>query len=365
MQAVVKINAKAGAAGTTVTEVPKPEPGPGEVRVRVQAAAICGSDRHIFHWDPSVRHMIHPPRVYGHEFCGEIDVVGPKPGRDDLQPGDYVSAEMHVTCGRCTPCRSGQAHVCERTQIIGFHHDGTFAEYVIVPARNVVRLPRDVVPLKIGAFLDALGNAVHTVQDHPLVDARVAVLGYGPIGAMAAAIAEHQDAGHIYILDVSERAIEQAEQWRADLGASGVTVLRTGGEFSGEATRRILEETDGGVDLVLEMSGAAAAINQGLEIARGGGSLSMLGIPSNEGITIERFARNFVFKGLSMQAITGRRMFSTWEKMLALLADGLQVGSLVSHEYQGLEEFTNGMNAFDAHEALKVVFYPHGENGHA
>ncbi|MCK5438551.1 MAG: alcohol dehydrogenase catalytic domain-containing protein, partial [Gemmatimonadetes bacterium] len=196
MQAVVKINAKAGAAGTTVTDVPIPEPGVGEVRVRVQAAAICGSDRHIYHWDPSVRHMIHPPRVYGHEFCGEIDVVGPEPGRDDLQPGDYVSAEMHVTCGRCTPCRSGQAHVCNRTEIIGFHHDGTFAEYVIVPARNVIPLSREVVPLKIGAFLDALGNAVHTVQDHRLTDARVAVLGYGPIGAMAAAIAEHQGAGH-------------------------------------------------------------------------------------------------------------------------------------------------------------------------
>jgi len=365
MQAVVKINATAGAAGTTVTDVPTPEPGVGEVRVRVQAAAICGSDRHIYHWDPSVRHMIHPPRVYGHEFCGEIDVVGPEPGRDDLQPGDYVSAEMHVTCGRCTPCRSGQAHVCKRTEIIGFHHDGTFAEYVIVPARNVIRLPREIVPLKIGAFLDALGNAVHTVQDHRLTDARVAVLGYGPIGAMAAAIAEHQNAGHIYILDVSELAIAQAERWRADRGAPGVTVLRTGGDLTVEATRRILEETDGGVDLVLEMSGAESAINQGLEIARGGASLSMLGIPSKEAITIEHFTRHLVFKGLSIHGITGRRLFSTWDKMLALLADGLQVDSLVSHEYQGLDEFTNGMDAFDTHEALKVVFYPHGKNGHA
>jgi threonine 3-dehydrogenase len=365
MRAVVKINAKAGAAGTTVTDVPTPEPGIGEVRVRVQAAAICGSDRHIYHWDPSVRHMIHPPRVYGHEFCGEIDMVGPEPGRDDLQPGDYVSAEMHVTCGVCTPCRSGQAHVCKRTEIIGFHHDGTFAEYVIVPARNIILLPREVVPLKIGAFLDALGNAVHTVEDHRLTDTRVAVLGYGPIGAMAVAIAEHQGAGHIYILDVSERAITQAERWHVDHGGTGVTVLRTGGDLTAEATRRILEETDGGVDLVLEMSGAESAINQGLEIARGGASLSMLGIPSQEAVTIEHFTRHLVFKGLSIRGITGRRLFSTWEKMLTLLADGLEVGSLVSHEYQGLDEFTSGMDAFDTHEALKVVFYPHGENGHA
>jgi threonine 3-dehydrogenase len=363
MQAVVKINDQAGPAGTALREVPVPEPAPGEARLRVRATAICGSDRHIWHWDPSVRHLIKPPRVYGHEFCGEIDAVGPEAGRHDLSPGQYVSAEMHVTCGKCDRCLAGQGHICRNTRIIGFHQDGAFAEYVIVPARNVVRLDREVVPLRVGAFLDALGNAVHTVQDHDLEGARLAILGYGPIGAMAAAIAHHGKAERIYILDVSDRAIEQAGRWKAQRGAETVTILRTGPGNAAEVTQRILDETGGGVDLVLEMSGAGAAINQALRIARNGGTISMLGIPSREAVTIERFARDFIFKGLSLHAIIGRRMFSTWDRMLELLAEGLDVASLVSHEYPGLESFADGMQAFDAHEALKVVFYPRGGDG--
>ena len=363
MQAVVKINDQGGEAGTAVREVPVPDPGPGEARLEVLATAICGSDRHIWHWDPSVRHMIRPPRIYGHEFCGRVDAVGRGGAETGLSSGDYVSAEMHVTCGTCDRCRAGQGHICRNTEIIGFHHDGAFAEYVIVPVRNVVRLDPKTVPLKVGAFLDALGNAVHTVQDHDLEGLRVAILGYGPIGAMAAAIAEHERARRIYIIDVNDRAIEQAESWRRARNADTITVLKTGSGTAAEVSQRILDETDGGVDLVLEMSGAGAAINQGFRIARMGGTLSMLGIPSREAVTIEHFARDFIFKGLSLHAIIGRRMFSTWERMLELLADGLDVASLVSHEYRGLEEFADGMLAFDTHEALKVVFYPNGSSG--
>lgn len=361
MRAVVKIDEREGPEGTEVRDVPLPEPGPGETRLKVRAAAICGSDRHIWHWDPSVRHLIVPPRVYGHEFCGEVDAVGPAPGRTDLVEGLYASAEMHVTCGTCSQCRTAQGHVCRNTEIVGFHRDGAFAEYVVVPTRNVVPLDRDVVPLKVGAFLDALGNAVHTVQDHDLTGARVAILGYGPIGAMAAAIADHERASKVYVLDVSEKSVARAERWKARRGASAVTVLQTGEDRAAEVEARIMDETHGGVDLVLEMSGAQAAINQGLRIARMGGTLSLLGIPSRRAITIDNFAEDLIFKGLSLHAIIGRRLFSTWERMLDLLASGLDVAPLVSHEYPGLERFADGMNAFDTHEALKVVFYPHGE----
>lgn len=360
MKAVVKLDARPGPEGTAVREVPTPVPGKGQVRLRVRAAAICGSDRHIWHWDPSVRHLVRPPRIYGHEFCGEVDLLGPDTGRADLTPGDYVSAEMHVVCGICRQCRAGQGHICRNTRILGFHDDGSFAEFVVVPAGNVIRLDPGVVPLKVGAFLDALGNAVHTVQDHDLEGARIAVLGYGPIGAMATAIAHHQRAERIYVLDVSRQAIDQAEAWRARKGDPSITVLETGGKLTAGVDERILDETEGGVDLVLEMSGAESAINQGLRIARMGGTLSMLGIPGREAITIRDFARDFIFKGLKLQAIIGRRMFSTWERMLELLADGLDVAPLVSHEYASLDAFEEGMRAFDAHEALKVVFYPHG-----
>jgi threonine 3-dehydrogenase len=363
MQAVVKVDEQGGPAGTEVREVTVPEPGAGEVRLKVRATAICGSDRHIYHWDPTVREMIVPPRIYGHEFCGEIDAVGRSPGRDDLHEGDYASAEMHVTCGVCAQCKAGQGHVCRNTRIIGFHEDGSFADYVIVPARNVVPLDRAVVPLEVGAFLDALGNAVHTVQDHDLGGATVAITGYGPIGAMAAAIAHHERAERIYVIDVSENAIAQAEKWRRTRKADNVTILRTGAKEAAAVEERILDETGSGVDLVLEMSGAQAAINQALRIARMGGAVSLLGIPTKEAVTIERFARDLIFKGLTLQAIIGRRIFSTWDRMLELLAEGLDLRSLVSHEYDGLGAFIEGMEAFDAHEALKVVFYPHGKNG--
>ncbi len=362
MEAVIKIDERDGAAGTEVREAPVPDPGPGEARLRVRAAAICGSDRHIYHWDPSVRHLIVPPRIYGHEFCGEVDELGSRPGRDDLEEGDYVSAEMHVTCGECRACRAGRGHVCERTEIIGFHRDGSFAEHVIVPARNVVKLDPAVVPLRVGAFLDALGNAVHTVQDHDLEGSAVAILGYGPIGAMAAAIVHHQRADRLYLLDVSEPALAQAEAWKRHAGADRATVLRTDGEHAARATERIVDETGGGVDLVLEMSGAEPAINQGLRVARMGGTVSLLGIPSRDAVTIERYSRDLILKGLSLHAIIGRRIFSTWERMLELLAQGLDVAPLVSHEYDGLGHFVEGMEAFDRHEALKVVFYPAGRN---
>ncbi len=361
MEAVVKTDDSAGPEGTAVRRVERPEPGPGEVRLRVLATALCGSDRHIYHWDPSVRRMIRPPRVYGHEFCGEIDAIGPSPGRDDLVEGAYASAEMHVTCGTCRQCRTGQAHVCRHTEIIGFHRNGSFAEDVIVPARNVVLLDREVVPVRVGAFLDALGNAVHTVQDHDLTGIAVAVMGYGPIGAMAAAIAHHERASRVYVLDVSQHALEHARRWREAKGAEEIVVLETGGEAGEEATRRIIEETDGGVDVVLEMSGAESAINQGLRIARMGGAMSQLGLPRSESVTIERFAGDFIFKGLTLQAIIGRRIFSTWERMIELLSSGLDVESLVTHEYQGLDRFVEGMETFDSHQALKVVFYPNGD----
>jgi threonine 3-dehydrogenase len=357
------VDERDGPAGTEVREVAVPEPGEGEVRLKVRATAICGSDRHIYHWDPTVREMVVPPRIYGHEFCGEIDAVGAAAGRADLREGDYASAEMHITCGACRQCLAGDGHVCRHTRIIGFHSDGSFADYVIVPARNVVRLDREVVPLSVGAFLDALGNAVHTVQDHDLAGLSVAVMGYGPIGAMAAAIAHHEGAERIYVVDVSPQAIRQAERWRAAVGADNVTVLRTGRNESVAVDERIRDETGGGVDLVLEMSGAEAAINQALRVARMGGAVSLLGIPTNEKVTIERFAGDLIFKGLRLQAIIGRRIFSTWDRMLELLADGLDLRSLVSREYDGLDAFIEGMEAFDAHEALKVVFYPHGKNG--
>jgi threonine 3-dehydrogenase len=360
MRAVVKTAPLPGAAGTEVRDVTVPGIGPDEVLLRVRATSICGSDRHIFHWDPPIRKTVRPPRVYGHEFCGEVVEIGREARRPDLRPGDPASAEMHVTCGTCRLCRTGRAHVCPRTRILGFHADGCFAEYVKVPAGNVIRLDPAVVPLRVGSFLDALGNAVHTVEDEQLGGARVAVLGYGPIGAMAAALARHLAAAEIYVLDVSDRALDQARAWAARVDAPHVRPLSTAGEAAAATVAEVLERTGGGVDLVLEMSGAEPAINLGLRLLRHGGRMNLLGIPSRKSVTFEDYTHDLIFKGVTLNAIIGRRMFSTWDRMLDLLASGLDVEFVVSHEFPSLDRFLEGMDLFDRHEALKVVFYPDG-----
>jgi threonine 3-dehydrogenase len=361
MTAVVKTRGEADEAGTAVQEVDVPRIGPDEVLLRVRATSICGSDRHIFHWDPPIRKTVTPPRIYGHEFCGEVVEVGRGAERPDLSVGDAASAEMHVACGTCYLCRTGQGHICARTKILGFHEDGCFAEYVKVPATNVIKLDRGVVPLKVGAFLDALGNAVHTLEDERVSGERVAILGYGPIGAMAAAIAQHMAAAEIYVLDVSDAALGQARAWAESKGAANVRVLSTADGAEPRAVEEILDRTGGGVDLALEMSGAAAAINTGLRILRNGGHMPLLGIPSRREVTLNDYTHDLIFKGVTLKAIIGRRMYSTWHRMLALLASGLDVSGIVSRELPSLQHFFEGMRAFDSHEALKVVFYPDGK----
>ncbi|MBA2565503.1 MAG: alcohol dehydrogenase catalytic domain-containing protein [Gemmatimonadetes bacterium] len=361
MRAVVKVDESPGEAGTAVTDRALPEIGPDEVLLRVRATSICGSDRHIFHWDPPIRKTIQPPRVYGHEFCGEVAEVGRNASRPDLRPGDAASAEMHVTCGTCYLCRTGRGHVCARTKILGFHEDGCFAEYVKVPAGNVIRLDTAIAPLRVGAFLDALGNAVHTIEDERISGDRVAILGYGPIGAMAAALAHHLSAAEIYVLDVSDRALAQARAWAESKAATNVRVLSTSGEAAASALQEVLERTGGGVDLVLEMSGAESAINMGLKMLRHGGRMSLLGIPSRRELTLADYTHDLIFKGVTLNAIIGRRMFSTWHRMLSLLESGLDVGFVVTREFPSLDHFHEGMALFDSHEALKVVFYPDGK----
>lgn len=361
MTAVVKTAAKPGPAGTAILEIDVPRIGPEEVLLRVRATSICGTDRHIYHWDPPIRKTFLPPRVYGHEFCGEIADVGRNAGRPDLQPGDAASAEMHVVCGTCYPCRTGQGHICARTKILGFHDDGCFADYVKVPAGNVIKLDPAVVPLKVGAFLDALGNAVHTIEDERVAGERVAILGYGPIGAMAAALCHHMAAAEIYVLDVSPAALRQARDWAAAKGAANVRVLATSDAELPHTLEEVQDRTRGGVDLVLEMSGAAVAINAGLKMLRNGGHMSLLGIPSRKEVVLGDYTHDLIFKGLTLKAIIGRRMFSTWHRMLALLESGLDVSGIVSREFPSLEDFMDGMALFDSHEALKVVFYPDGK----
>ena len=356
----VMIHRKEKGAITYTDDVPIPEPGPGEVLIKVKAAAICGSDRHLYNWDPSTHTWVEPPRVIGHEFCGEIAETGPD-CPIALRVGDYVSAEMHEVCGRCQQCRTGNKHICQNTIIYGYQKDGCFAEYVKVPAYNVIPLPGDAVPVKVGAFLDALGNAVHVTQKVKVAGRSVLVTGYGPIGAMTASLAHFLGASAVFISDVGPYQLEHARTW-----ARGATEQRPGakirifdvGQGGDEAVEEIvLRETDGGADVVFEMSGAEPAINDGLRVLKNGGELVLLGIPGKKDITIRDYGKNVIFKGLTIHSVIGRQMYGTWYEMIDLLKAGLDVEHVVTEEFP-LSEFTQAIETFDSGQSLKVVMYP-------
>lgn len=360
MQAVVKTRPEKGAMEFT-EDVPTPTPRPHEVVVRVTSTAICGTDKHIHGWDPSIAGAMKPPVIPGHEFCGDIVELGKDAAalNGELKVGDYVSSEMHVVCGHCYQCRTGQGHICSNTKIYGIHENGSFAQFVRVPASNIVKLSHDYVPKKIGAFLDALGNAVHMTGEVDMSGRTVAILGYGPIGAMAAAIAEFSGASRIYVTDVSEFCIGRAQQWRAALGhrQRAVSVYDVRGDGRRAALEDIRRDSSGGVDIVLEMSGAPTAVNDSLRLARNGGTVLLLGIPKDKSVTIEDYRSDLIFKGLVVRAIIGRKMFETWYRMLALLKAGLKLDHVVTGEFP-LSRFSEAMDQFSRGQALKVILYP-------
>jgi len=359
MTAVVKAKPGPGPSATEIRQVPVPQPGQAEVLLKVLATAVCGTDKHIYQWDPSMSGIVQPPRIYGHEFCGEIVAFGPGGKRPHLEIGMYASAEMHVTCGHCRPCRTGQRHICENTRILGVHGDGCFAQYVVVPAYNVVPLDREAVPIRVGAFLDALGNAVHTTQVADLSGRSVAVLGYGPIGAMCAEIARVSGASHIAITEVNAQAAAHAREWARSRGLPHVSVIELG--RTKDPVGSLRDATGGGADVVLELSGAESSINLGLAAARRGATISLLGLPREKSVTIHDYTNDFIFKGLVLHAVIGRRIFETWIKMLDLLRAGLSVEHLVTNEFEGLEDFHEAMALLDDRRAMKVVFYPNGK----
>ena len=342
MQAVVKTKA---APGIELREVPIPAPGPGEVLVRVEAASVCGTDLHIYNWDPWAKGRVHPPLIPGHEFCGAVAGVGR--GVTQVCEGDLVSAEMHVACGKCLQCRTGLAHVCQHVRILGVDADGAFASYAIIPESNIWKLSPSI-PHDYATLLDPLGNAVHTVLAGPIAAKTVAVTGCGAIGLFSIAVAKACGAARIYAIEINAHRRQVAAEMGADLVLDPT---------SDHAETRILEATGGtGVDVLLEMSGNPEAIRLGFALLRTGGRASLLGIPSRP-FELD-FARDIIFKGALVQGINGRRMFETWFQMEALLAAGkLNLEPVITHRLK-LSEFKKAMELLQSGEAIKVVMRP-------
>lgn len=314
------------ASGLDLVETERPVPGPHDVLIRVRKSAICGTDVHIYNWDAWAARTLPVPLTIGHEFVGTVAEVGREV--EGLAPGTRVSAEGHITCGRCRNCRTGRAHICASTVGLGVQRPGCFAEYVVLPARNVFVVP-ETIPDRVAAFLDPLGNAVHTALSFDLAGEDVLVTGAGPIGVMAAAIARHVGARRVVVTDVNDARLDLARKAGAD---RAVNVARD--SLAGVLPALGIRE---GFDVVLEMSGQPAAIAQALEAVRPGARLALLGIASG---AVELPWNTIVLKGLVLKGIYGREIFETWYKMTALLESGLDVSPVITHElpYTSYEE---------------------------
>ena len=342
MQAIVKPEPK---AGIEVREVPLPAFGHSDVLVKVEAASVCGTDLHIYNWDQWAQGRIHPPLIPGHEFCGVVAAVGKDVTA--VKEGDFVSAEMHVACGKCLQCRTGQAHICQYVKIIGVDADGAFAEFVTIPETNIWKLDPSL-PREYASILDPLGNAVHTVLAGDIAAKTVAVIGCGPIGLFAIAVAQACGAASVYALEVNEHRRALAKQMGANEALNPA---------KDDVLKLILEQTNGvGVDVVLEMSGHPDAMRQGFRILRTGGRVSLLGLPSKP-VEID-FANDIIFKGAIVQGINGRKMYETWYQMEALLKTGkLDLSPVITHRLP-MQDFAKGMELLKSGEASKIVLFP-------
>ena len=344
MIAVVKPTA---APGAEIREVPVPTFGPRDVLVKVKVASICGTDLHIYNWDRWAQGRIHPPLIPGHEFCGEVAAYGAEV--TSVKEGDFVSAEMHVACGKCLQCRTGEAHICQSVKIIGVDANGAFAEYVVIPESNIWKLDA-AIPQEYASILDPLGNAVHTVLAGEIAGKTVAVTGCGPIGLFSIAVARAVGASTIFALEVNEHRRKVAKQMHADY------VL----DPTKDDVRKIVKEhTDGlGVDVVLEMAGHPDAIRMGFDIIRSGGRISLLGLTSKP-IPLN-FSEDIIFKGLTIQGINGRRMYQTWYQMTALLKGGRLDLHPVITDRLPMKDFSKAMERLKTGEASKILVYPDG-----
>lgn len=335
------------ARGLELQAVPVPSIGPTEVLVRVRAASICGTDLHIYGWDRWSQGRIKPPVTLGHEFCGTVELVGEEVAA--IAPGDFVSAEMHVACGHCRQCRLGESHVCQNLRIIGIDQDGAFAEFVRIPATNVWKLD-PAIPEHYAAILDPLGNAVHTALAGPIAGQTVLVTGCGPIGLMAIAVAKACGSSTVFATEVNAHRREMAKRMGADMVLNPAEV---------DAVARIKRETGGsGVDVLLEMSGNATAIQQGFHALRAGGRASLLGIPT-ESVPLD-LVNDVIFKGATVQGIYGRRMFQTWVQMTALLKAGRLNLEPLFGERAPLEKFEGAFAMLQGGQAGKILLYPNG-----
>ncbi|HKH91473.1 MAG TPA: L-threonine 3-dehydrogenase [Gemmatimonadaceae bacterium] len=339
VRALVKAAAE---PGFELREVARPSIRDNEVLIRVRRAGVCGTDVHIYDWDAWAQGRCHPPFTVGHEFAGDIVQVGHLV--TDVREGDRVTAEGHIVCGRCHLCRTGNAHVCPNTCIIGVDRDGCFADYIAMPATNVWPLD-EAISYEIGGIHDPMGNAFHTALTNTEVPgSTVLVTGCGPIGIFAVGICRAAGASRIIASDVNPTRLALARA----MGAHDAVTPHEAEAAVRAATGSL------GMDVVLEMSGVPSAIHQAFALVRDGGRVQMLGIPAKP-MEID-FATEIIFKGLTVYGVVGRRMYETWIQMTQFLRSGeFDPTPVITHRFP-LERYDEAIAAIKSGSAGKVVF---------
>jgi threonine 3-dehydrogenase len=337
MKALVKSQA---APGIWLEDIPEPQTGHNDVLIRIHKTAICGTDIHIYRWDDWAQKTIPVPMAVGHEYSGEIVEIGSEV--QGYAVGDRVSGEGHITCGHCRNCRAGRRHLCRNTTGIGVNRPGAFAEYLVIPAFNVFKLP-DSISDDEAAILDPFGNATHTALSFNLVGEDVLITGAGPIGIMATAIARFVGARHVVITDVNDYRLELARR----MGAT--RAINVEHESLDEAMKSLgMRE---GFDVGLEMSGNPTAFRDMLRTMHHGGSVALLGIPPAE-TAIDW--NEVIFKGLAIKGIYGREMFETWYKMAAMLQSGLDLEPIITHRLP-LADYRDAFEIMNSGRSGKVI----------
>lgn len=337
VKALVKREAR---KGLWLEEVPEPKIGVNDVLIKIDRTGICGTDLHIYNWDTWAQKTIPVPMIVGHEFVGEVVSVGSNVV--DFHPGEVVSGEGHVVCGRCRNCLAGRRHLCAKTQGIGVNRPGAFAEYIALPMTNVWH-HHDTIDRDIASIFDPFGNAVHTALAFPVLGEDVLITGAGPIGLMATAVVRHAGARFVVVTDVNPWRLELARKMGATRAIHASTETLKDVQLELGMTE--------GFDVGLEMSGNPAAFRDMLMNMAHGGKIAMLGIPTEE-IAIDW--HTVVFNMLTIQGIYGREMYETWYKMTVMLQSGLDISPVITHRLN-YTEFEQGFAAMQSGQSGKVI----------
>jgi threonine 3-dehydrogenase len=343
MRAIVK---PGPAPEAELREVEVPAVGSRDLLVKVKAAAVCGTDIHIYEWTPYAQERVRPPMIFGHEFCGEVVEAGP--GVTRLKPGDLVAAETHIPCEQCFQCQTGNQHICENMKIVGVHTDGAFSEYALLPEACAWKLPADTSP-ELGAILEPMGVATHGVLVDRVDSQSVAVFGCGPIGLFALGVAAACGASKLFAIEVNAYRLDMARLMAPD-------AVRINPREQ-DAVQAILDDTDGrGVDVSIELTGNAQATQQAFKVLRKGGRVSIVGLASGP-VELD-LVSDVVYKEAKVYGTTGRLMWDTWWEMDKLLAAGkLDPMPVITHRLE-LGEIDRAIDLAKSGQAGKILLIP-------